>query len=282
MAELAMRLIEKGLVTSGQLNSAEKEASKNKKSVWSALIKLGYLSEEDMTLFFAQESGITYVRVSEYKVDEEVVRLLHETFCRQHILIPLFQVKETLYVACSNPLDTMAIDDAAKMSGCTIEPLVACVRSIKAALDEYFGPPDEDFMIEKLVFRQPPLQGITFKRESERLALNIPAVLTVLDKSVALRASSRIEGYTRNISASGAALSLRVLLFLPKGINIALELKPEQTIFKSGAIIKTIGEIIYCNMEQGKHYLVGIKFKKIEHEELEKLIKLASSEKKAF
>ncbi|MDD5729559.1 MAG: PilZ domain-containing protein [Candidatus Omnitrophica bacterium] len=276
MENLADKLVSYNWINAGQLNAAKQDASKTGKSVWSCLVKLGHLSEEDIAIFFSQESGIAYVRVDDYELDREILCLVNEAFCRQHAVIPVFKIKNVLYVACSNPLDTGVIDGLSRLSGCEVEPLIASSRSILAALDICFGPEDENFLLDGFLFRQNPLQGLSFYRESQRLALSIPAGIKVLDKSVRLHCSS-IEGYTRNISSNGKAINLQVSVFLPRGISVSLELKPQKTLLTAGEIIKAFGEVIYCNVEKVQRYSLAVKFINIAQDDLEKLLKLANN-----
>lgn len=271
MEDIELKLIRQGLVTGEQLNLAKQDAARCGKSVWATLVKLGYLSEEDVMIFLSQESGINYVRISDYEIDYEVIHLLREDYCRANSLIPLFKVKDTLFIACSNPLDASLADNLAKTCGCAVELLLAARRAIAHAMDLYWGPEDNSFSLSQFIYKQKALQGLMPWRESERMDLNIPVAVTIEDKSISLNYSSALEGSTRNISKSGTAIGLQVFLFLPKGINVSLEFRP----YDSPAI-KAKGEIVYSRMEKGQHYLLGILFTDIEELAREELFKLAT------
>lgn len=281
MKELEVRLIQDNWVTLEQLTLAGQEATRCGKSVWVALVKLGYLTEEDIAIFFAQETGIAYVRISDYKISPEVLCLVDEAFCRENLVIPLFKVKNTLFVACSNPLDTALVNSLAKLAGYDIEPLIATAHSINVALDYYWGFEDKTFALEKLMIKQAPLHGVTFWRESERLPLDIPVALKVEDETVLLNYSSPIEAHTRDISSGGTAVGLYIFLFLPKGTNLALEFKPKSSLVTSQAsaneTIKVKGEIVYCRMEKGQRYFLGIKFTEAGDETRNQLVQLAKA-----
>ena len=280
METLENKLIENHWVRHAQLESARQEAAKTNKPIWAALVKLGYLSLADLYVFFAQESGVPYVKISNYKINPEVLRLLDEDFCRQNVLIPLFKIKDTIYIACGNPFDTELVTTLPKILEFTVEFLLAVPASILKALDAFYGPEEKTFALEKLIVQNEPLKGLAFWRESERLPLTIPISLRLEDSTVALPNSTPIDGYTRDISHNGTALGLEVFLYLPKGVNISLEFRPEGTLFSSGRSIKTKGEIVYCRMEKGQQYFLGIKFTEITAEAREQLFKLATQPKK--
>lgn len=277
MEDLELKLVEEKWITIHQLESAKQETSRCGKSLWAALVKLGYLSEEDIAVFFAQESNIAYIRFSDYKIRPEVLALLDENFCRQNLVLPLFKIKDVLFVACNNPLDTALIDRMNRLTGCNIELLVASMHSITAALDLYYGLEDKLFDLGKFIIKQGPLQGVSFWREAERLALNIPVSLKLEDGSCGLQYSSLIKGRSRDISSNGTAVGLEVFLFLPRGISVSLEFNPNQNLSGTGEIVKAKGEIVHSRMEKAQRYFLGIKFTEIEKEAYIKLLQLATS-----
>ena len=191
--------------------------------------------------------------------------------------MPLFKIKETLFAACANPLDATLINNLANLCGCPIEPLFASAYSIIKALDSLYGLEDKLFEAGNFILEQEPLEGLPFFRESERLPLNIPVSISLEDASFTLPFSSPIDGYSRDISRNGTAVGLEIFLFLPAGIKISLDFKPGATLFASGQTIKVKGEIVYCRMEKGQHYFLGIKFSEITEEARNQLFKLAAA-----
>ncbi|MCM8800664.1 MAG: PilZ domain-containing protein [Candidatus Omnitrophica bacterium] len=276
MQDITLKLIQDNWIDTQQFNLASQESERTGKSIWASLIKLGFLSSEDVAIFFAQETGIPYVRVSDYSISSEVLNLVEEGFCRENLFIPLFKVKEKLYIAMINPLDTALVDRITKITGLDIEPLISNIESINSALDTYYGLSEEAFAIEKFVFKQQPLRKIGYWREQERLPLKIPVYLQLDDKEIKLHYSSPIEGTTCNISHGGTAVGLNIFLFIPKGVKVNLEFKPKHDLNSSSPLnIKAKGEIIYCRMEKEQRYFLGIKFIQIDDESRNKLITLA-------
>jgi len=273
MPGLEDKLILSGWITPQQLLRAKQEAQRCKKSLWGTLVKLSLLSPDDLCVFFARESGIPYARIADYKINPDILNLVNEDFCRQNLIFPLFKVNATLFAACANPLDTASIDSLARLCGLEIEPLASPAYSILKALDFYYGPEDKIFAFEKFIAKQPPLSGLPFWRESERLPLNIPVNINIKDASLVSPCSLPISSQSRDISKNGAALGLEILLFLPKGLPICLEFLPPNS-----PAIKSEGEIVYCRMEKGKKYFLGIKFTQIPDAARDQLFNIAKSE----
>lgn len=275
MDDLEFKLVGNNWVNHEQLNLARQDASRYGKTLWVSLVKLGYISEENIAIFFAQESGISYVRACDYEIRYETLRSLKEDYCRAHFVIPLFKVKDTLFVACSNPFDAALLEEISKLAGSATEFLIASRRSISLALDLYWGPEERTFEAAGYIVKQPTVQGLGFWRESERLDLNINVDIKIEDPGILLHGASVLEGTSRNISGSGTAIGLQVFLFLPKGTIVSMEFKPQSALLSTGQTLKAKGEIVHSYMEKGSQYFIGIRFTEIAQEALNSLFTLA-------
>ena len=273
MEDLEEKLIQDKWVTPEQLGLAAQEAKRLGKSIWVALVKLGILSQEDIAMFLAQESGICYVRISDYEISNEVIRLVDEDFCRQNRIFPLFKIKNRLFVACANPQDTAITDNLMSKTGLDIEPLIANPDLISQAQDYYYGLQERHFDLHRFILKKRPMRSIPLYRASERISLNVPVWLYLETKELVLHRPSPIEGITRDISNDGTCVGLHISLFIPKGTIIRLEFRPSaKTSLKS--TIKLRGEIVYCRMDKGRHYLLGVKFVQMQDNSRKELLKL--------
>ncbi|MFC1592408.1 PilZ domain-containing protein [Candidatus Omnitrophota bacterium] len=278
MDGLEEKLIQDKWLSQGQLNQAVREAKKIGKSVWACLVKMGILTQEDISVFFAQESGIPYVRISDYQLSEEVIGLVDEDFCRENLILPLFRIKDRLFAAFVNPLDTTAIDALAAKTGCEIEPLIANIQSIKQAQDYYYGPEERIFDFRRLIMKQRSTHSLPFYRNSQRVSFILPVLLCVDDKNFILRYSSPVEGITRDITTNAQAIGLQVFLFIPRGTALSLEFKSGKQAF-SKETIKVKGEVIHCRMEKGLRYFLGVKFTQMDEAARSDLLKFIEQKK---
>jgi hypothetical protein len=259
MENLEDKLIGENWLQPWQLESARVEKRNSGRSLWVSLVKLGFLSEADIALFLAQESGIPYVRVKDYAIDQSVLRLIEENFSLQNKIIPLFKLGDTLFVACSNPLDTALLDSAAKMTGLYIEPLVSEAHAILAALDLYWRLDEKNFELAKFIVKQNQVQGFVPWRGSERLLLKIPFELKVLEETVTLLSRQAIVGNTFNISTDANSIGAQLNLFLPKGLIVLLSFRINQGQSYPEKLIELRAEIVRSAMVKAGEYLLGIK-----------------------
>ena len=265
MEELEKRLVKEGWITSAQLIKAKEEQKKKKKSLFSILVNLGYLSEEDIYLFFAQTVQIPFVRPSDYLLEEELFNLFSEDFYREHLFVPLFKIGNTLYIGTANPLDTEFMDTLRKYTNLDIFPLFASPSSILEAINRVFGPEKVYLQLEELVSSSPSLSILPLGRESERIAINTPVEFKVIDKRITLASSQYLKGTALNVSRSGKGVGVRTFLFLPPGAKILLKFPS----FDPNCELEA--EIAQCRIEQGCYFL-GVKFLQIKKDLLKYLL----------
>ncbi|MFA6383955.1 MAG: PilZ domain-containing protein [Candidatus Omnitrophota bacterium] len=261
MLDLVSRIVERGLVTREQADTALLEAGKSDLPVWFVFVKLDYLSEESIVRFFAQEARIPYVHIPDYRIKQGVLKILDEFFCRQNTVIPLWLVGGTLFVACNNPFNMALLDSIGKLSGCSVEPLIATSTAIIQALDYYWRIDKIGFDMADFIVSPEMVKGMAMWRKSERIKIDWPVSITVQDDAIALAFESRIEGRTRDISRDGSAIGIGLPLFLPRGIAIAMSIRPSGGGKKRGAVFTVSGEIIQSYMNKTPDYPVGIRFK---------------------
>lgn len=259
MQNLEEKLLEQNWLEPWQIDVAKVEERNSGKSLWVNLVKLGFLSEKDIISFLAQECGIPYVNISDYAIDQSVLSLVEENFSLQNQIIPLFKLGNTLFVACSNPLNTDLLNSVAKMTGLEIEPLVAEAHAILSALDLYWRLEEKNFELARFVTKQNIVRGFVPWRGAERLFLNIPFKLRVLDETITLFSRQAIAGNTFNISADGQAIGAQSSLFLPKGLVVLLSFKISQDQSRPEKLIELRGEILRCVMIKVRQYFLGIK-----------------------
>jgi type IV pilus assembly protein PilB len=136
---LESKLVEEGLITQEQLQTALAEKKDQKKHLGEMLLELGFVSTNELNPFIAKQLGIPHVDLNDYSIDPKVVALFDETVARKYKMIPLFQIEDVVTVAMADPVDVFAIDQIRSIAGLKIEPVIASEESISKAVDGFFG-----------------------------------------------------------------------------------------------------------------------------------------------
>ncbi len=110
--------------------------------VYSALIKLDLLEEDELLEFFCRHSKKPNISLDEVEVDPEALKLLTSDLAQKIMAIPYRQEEKDgvnlLYLAMADPTDQDAIDDIAFRSGCQPLIYVATESQVKKALDTFY------------------------------------------------------------------------------------------------------------------------------------------------
>ncbi|MBW2262010.1 MAG: type IV-A pilus assembly ATPase PilB [Deltaproteobacteria bacterium] len=131
-------LVREKLISLTQLRGAQNEQTRDGGTLGLALAKQGILSEEELTKFLSQQYKVPAVDLSEYDIDDEVVKLIEKSVALKHTVLPIARVGSSLILAMMDPSNLHAIDDIKFMTGYNVEPVVASEAAILAAVERYY------------------------------------------------------------------------------------------------------------------------------------------------
>ncbi len=131
-------LVRNKLIDEKQLAKALEEQKSTGGRLGASMVKLGYLKEEDLAAFLSRQYGVPSINLSEFDIDETVIKLVSAEVVQKYQLIPVNRAGSTLIVAMADPSNIFAIDDIKFMTGYNVEIVVAAETSIKQAIDKYY------------------------------------------------------------------------------------------------------------------------------------------------
>jgi Type II secretion system (T2SS), protein E, N-terminal domain/Putative zinc-finger len=131
------------VLTPEQLEQAIKVQTESKISLGSALVTLGFLSEEDVVNFLSRHYRISAINLSYFEIDPSVVKLIPYETAKRYLILPLSRKEESVTVAMANPIDVFAMDVVKSITGLGIEPVVASESSILARIEKAYGGTQE-------------------------------------------------------------------------------------------------------------------------------------------
>ncbi|MSO19424.1 MAG: type IV-A pilus assembly ATPase PilB [Acidobacteria bacterium] len=131
-------MVKDGLITQVQLTQAVENQKKTGTRLGSCLVKLGFVSDEDVTTFLSRQYGVPSINLTYFEVDPDVVRLVPEDTARRYEVVPLSRVGTSLTIAMVDPTNVFAMDDIKFMTGFNVEPVVASESAIRDAIDKFY------------------------------------------------------------------------------------------------------------------------------------------------
>jgi type IV pilus assembly protein PilB len=132
-------LTKASLITQDQLKEALKSQKTSGGKLGETLIKLGFVSEEDITECLSQQFGVPSINLSHFDIDGNVIKLIPAEVARKYNILPVNKTGATITIAMADPTNVFAMDDIKFMTGYNVEPVVASEVGIKAAIDNYYG-----------------------------------------------------------------------------------------------------------------------------------------------
>jgi len=137
-------LVKEKVITQEQLEQATKLQKESHTRLASALVKLGFLSDEDVTNFLSRQYGVPAINLSYFEIDPAVVKLIPYETAKRYQILPLSRVGASLTIAMVDPTNVFAMDDIKFMTGFNIEPVVASESSIVEGIDKAYGTSKEE------------------------------------------------------------------------------------------------------------------------------------------
>ncbi|HJW72923.1 MAG TPA: hypothetical protein VJ486_08700 [Geothrix sp.] len=132
-------LVEGGLITPAQLQSAITHQKIARGRLGSNLVALGYITEEVLMDFLSHQAGVPQLDARNLEVRPEILKLIPHRLAEQFTVLPIaFKEPKSLVLAMSDPSDLNAMDSARFASGLNIEPVVASHSALRKAISDLY------------------------------------------------------------------------------------------------------------------------------------------------
>lgn len=132
-------LLNDNRITREQLQSAL-EAQKNEPGkLGSVLIRLGYVTEEDIAQALSKQFGYPSINLSKFDIDEKVLELIKPEIARKHIVMPVHRIGSMLTLAMADPSNLFVQEEIRFSTNLRIQAVIAPETSIIEAIDRYYG-----------------------------------------------------------------------------------------------------------------------------------------------
>ena len=143
--QLKTFILDSGLVSRGEVESAMEEAEKRKQSIGDILMSRGSLSQDALRRIKAYVLGIPFVNLKDKKIPFEVLSLIPEPIARTHSIVAFAKNEKNLEVAMLDTTDLPSIESVEKTTGLKIQARLTDDESLKFALVQYQKSLKEEF-----------------------------------------------------------------------------------------------------------------------------------------
>ena len=139
--KLGRLLLDEGLISPQQLQQALEHQRVNGGQLAAALIHLGFVRDEVLTLAISRKCGVPSVDLEKCEVDPAVLKLIPADLARKYQVLPLSRSGTTLALVMADPTDSSAADAMRFLTGYDVKPVVASELALTRAISRHYGPP---------------------------------------------------------------------------------------------------------------------------------------------
>jgi type IV pilus assembly protein PilB len=144
-------LLKESLITPEQLRQALEHQKSNGGRLGTSLMKLGFISDDEITGVLSRQYGVPSINLKYYEVDSSVIRLIPQDTAIRYQIVPLSRVGSTLTIAMTDPTNVFAMDDIKFMTGFNVEPVVASETAISEAISKFYGDVQSEQELSKVM-----------------------------------------------------------------------------------------------------------------------------------
>ena len=225
---LGRALVENGLITETQLDEGLKQHKRSRQKLGSALVQLGYVSQEDIMRSIAGIFNMEYIDLEQTDVDPDAGTLISRALAERFNVVPMKLENGNLHIVADMPLTPQIQGNIRKLAGHQLVLYLSTSARIKGVLKEIYEGGvssidlSEDAAIIKLV------DGLVEKAVRERASdIHFETSRDVL------RVRFRVDGLLREIESHPITIAPPLIsrIKVISNLNIAEKRSPQDGAF---------------------------------------------------
>lgn len=241
-------LLNIGLISQAQLEQALELQKGSKERLGTVLIQNGFITEHQLIEALEMQLGVEFIDLSKVTIPAEMAQVLSKNIAKKHGVVPVKVDRDTLYLAMSDPLNFVAIEEVRTATRKKVVPMIATAEAIDRAVMTLYGNEGAARAIEEMKreMREADAPGVyttTTVDDSVQAAPTVRLVNSIIERAVVERASDihlepnegelrvrmRIDGLMRNILTVPKNLQASVIsrLKVMGAMNIAERKVPQ-------------------------------------------------------
>jgi len=136
--QLGQLLLEAGLLTESQVSEVLAYQREHHMVFGKAVVSMGMVPETELLKVLGNHLGLPSLDITKYNIQDEALKLVSEDFAREHSIIPLFLIENSLTIATADPLNIDVIDQLTRDTGMEIMLVLSIEMDIERSIDLYY------------------------------------------------------------------------------------------------------------------------------------------------
>ena len=143
-------LVASGMISQEQLEQALKLQKETKQRLGDVLVSSGIITEQHLIEALQIQLGVEFVDLTAVSIPVELAKYVPRTIAKKFCVVPVKLVKDTLYLAMSDPLDFVAQEEVKAASRKRVIPMIATRRATEQAITRLYGNEGTARVIEEM------------------------------------------------------------------------------------------------------------------------------------
>ena len=244
-------LVASGVISEEQLHEALELQKQTHQRLGDVLVQSGIITEQHLIEALQIQLGVEFVDLTAVSIPVELAKYVPRNLARKFCVVPVKLIRDTLYLAMSDPLDFVAQEEVKAASRKRVVPMIATRRAVEQAISRLYGNEGTARVIEEMKREAgasaPDIVPAQLSRETgDRSGDSAPTIRFVnglIERAVQERASDihlepqegemvvrmRVDGLLRRMFTVPAELQNTVIsrLKIMGGMNIAEHKLPQ-------------------------------------------------------
>ncbi len=145
---LGDELVVQNLITESHLSKALEMQNSGGKRLGQILVEQGWIKETDLLPVLAQLLQVPYVKLNAQLYDSAILDVIKKEKAIQLRVIPLFKVRDVLFIATASPLSIPVNDEIEERTGCKIKAILASNKDVIETISEAYSDGPNDFALD--------------------------------------------------------------------------------------------------------------------------------------
>ena len=213
-------LIAAGVLTEDKLAEALTIQKGSGKRLGDVLTSNNFITSQQLIEALEMQLGVDFIDLSKTVLAPELSRLIPKTVAKKHNVVPVKVDRDQIYLAMSDPLNFMAIEEVKNITRKRVVPVIATSEGVDRAIMSLYGNEGVARAIEEMrrdaggeEYTSEAFQGTVLEGDDTGAAPTIRLVNSIIERAVTERASDihlepredemavrlRVDGVLRNV-----------------------------------------------------------------------------------
>lgn len=132
---IADALVEDGLLTSKQVEELLEQQKREGTRFIKLVTEKAYVSEQDLTVSMGRVLNVPPINLARLSIPAEIADLLPREIAQNHKILPVSRLENRLFIAMSDPLNVLAVDDVKRITKLEVSTMIASEKAITDKLN---------------------------------------------------------------------------------------------------------------------------------------------------